>query len=287
MSLVSLKELMPEAKKKHYAIGQFNINNFQWAEATLRVAEREKSPVILASTDRIVDYLGGFKLIASTTKKMVEEMGITVPVVLHLDHGLSVERCIEAVDAGYSSVMYDGSKLPLEENIANTKEVVDYAKKQNVSVEAEIGSVGGTEDGITSGIKYADPKECYQLVEETGVDLLAAALGSVHGIYQGEPKLAFDLMQEISTNLNEIPLALHGGSGIPSHQIVKAIEYGHAKINVNTECNQAWTKAVRKYLELHPDSHNIPEIMQTGMSAIERVVAEKIHLFGTSNKALQ
>lgn len=285
MTFVSLKEILPKAKKNRYAVGQFNINNFQWAEAILRVAEREKSPVILASTDRIVDYLGGFKLVAATIKKMVEEMEITVPVVLHLDHGLSVERCKEAVDAGYSSVMYDGSKLSLEENIANTKAVVEYAKKQNVSVEAEIGSVGGTEDGITSGIKYADPNECYQLAEETGVDLLAAALGSVHGVYQGEPKLAFNLMQEISTNLNEIPLALHGGSGIPPHQIVKAIKYGHAKINVNTECNQAWAKAVREYLKQHSDSHNIPEIMQTGMSAIEEVVTEKIHLFGSSNKA--
>ncbi|WP_080875723.1 class II fructose-1,6-bisphosphate aldolase [Oceanobacillus timonensis] len=285
MTFVSLKELMPIAKKNHYAVGQFNINTFQWAEAALRAAEKEKSPVILASTDRIVDYLGGFRLIATTIKKMVEEMGITVPVVLHLDHGLSVERCKEAVDAGYSSVMYDGSKLSLEENIANTKVVVEYANKQNVSVEAEIGSVGGTEDGITSGIKYADPNECYRLVEETGVDLLAAALGSVHGVYQGEPKLAFDLMQEISNNLNEVPLALHGGSGIPSHQIVKAIEYGHAKINVNTECNQAWTKAVREYLKQHPDSHKIPDIMTTGMNAIEKVVTEKIHLFGSSNKA--
>ncbi|WP_152655861.1 class II fructose-1,6-bisphosphate aldolase [Oceanobacillus sp. CFH 90083] len=285
MTFVSLKELMPEAKKNRYAVGQFNINTFQWVEATLRIAEKEKSPVILASTDRIVDYLGGFKLIAATIKKMVEEMGITVPVVLHLDHGLSVERCKEAVDAGYSSVMYDGSKLSLDENIANTKEVVAYANKQHVSVEAEIGSVGGTEDGITSGIKYAAPNECYRLVEETGVDLLAAALGSVHGVYQGEPKLAFDLMQEISANLNEVPLALHGGSGIPAHQIVKAIEYGHAKINVNTECNQAWVKAVREYVEQHPDSHNIPEIMQTGMHAIEKVVTEKMHLFGSSNKA--
>jgi len=285
MTFVSLKELMPEAKRNQYAIGQFNMNSFQWAQAILRAAEREQSPVILASTDRIVDYLGGFKLIATTTKKMVEEMQITVPVVLHLDHGLSVERCKEAVDAGYSSVMYDGSKLPLEENIANTRNVVDYANKHHVSVEAEIGSVGGTEDGVSANIKYADPDECYKLVKETNVDLLAAALGSVHGVYQGEPDLAFDLMKEISTNLKEVPFALHGGSGIPEHQIIKAIEYGHAKINVNTESNQAWTNAVRDYLKQNVNSHNIPEIMQTGMKAIEEVVSEKIHLFGSYNKA--
>src|SRR5699024_11202651 len=178
MTFVSLKELMPEAKRNQYAIGQFNMNSFQWAQAILRAAEREQSPVILASTDRIVDYLGGFKLIATTTKKMVEEMEITVTVVLHLDHGLSIERC---------------------------KEVVEYANKYQVSVEAEIGSVGGTEDGVSANIKYADPDECYKLVKETKVDLLAAALGSVHGVYEGEPDFAFDLMQEISTNLKDVP----------------------------------------------------------------------------------
>ncbi|GAB2570491.1 class II fructose-1,6-bisphosphate aldolase [Gracilibacillus alcaliphilus] len=285
MVFVSLKDLLPEAKKNNYAIGQFNINSFQWVEAILRAAQQQNAPVILASTDRIVDYLGGLRLIATTTKKIVEEMKITVPVVLHLDHGFTIERCKEAIDAGYSSVMYDGSKLPLKENIAQTKEVVDYAKRHHVSVEAEIGSVGGTEDGVTSGIKYADPNECYQLVESTGIDALAAALGSVHGPYQGEPKLAFDLMKEISDHLQAVPFALHGGSGIPDHQIVKTIAYGHAKINVNTECNQAWAQTIRELLTNNPALYSPPDILGTGMKAIEKVVTEKIQLFGSANKA--
>ncbi|MEK5231329.1 class II fructose-1,6-bisphosphate aldolase [Lysinibacillus sp. FSL K6-0232] len=285
MGFVILKDLLLEAKKNHYAIGQFNINSFQWIEAILRAAEQQQSPVILASSDRIVDYLGGFNLIAATAQKMIEEMNITVPVVLHLDHGFTVERCKEAIDAGYSSVMYDGSKLSLEENIATTREVVDYAKNYNVSVEAEIGSVGGTEDGVTSGIKYADPNECYQLVEATNIDVLAAALGSVHGPYQGEPQLAFDLMKEISDHLKDVPLSLHGGSGIPEHQIIQTIECGHAKINVNTECNQAWAQAIRGILTSNPNLYSPPDILKPGMDAIEKVVIEKMQLFGSSHKA--
>ncbi|MGE7930336.1 class II fructose-1,6-bisphosphate aldolase [Lysinibacillus xylanilyticus] len=285
MRFVTLKDLLPEAKKSHYAIGQFNINSFQWIEAILRAAEQQKSPVILASSDRIVDYLGGFKLITAITQKMIEEMKITVPVALHLDHGFTVERCKEAIDAGYSSVMYDGSKLPLEENIIKTREVVDYAKKYNASVEAEIGSVGGTEDGVTSGIKYADPNECYQLVEATNIDVLAAALGSVHGPYQGEPQLALDLMKEISDHLKDTPLSLHGGSGIPEHQIIKTIECGHAKINVNTECNQAWARTIYEILTNNQNLYSPPDILKPGMDAIEKVVIEKIQLFNSSNKA--
>ncbi len=277
--------MLPKAKQNHYAVGQFNINSFQWVEAILRAAERQQSPVILASTDRIVDYLGGVNVIAATTKKMIEEMNITVPVVLHLDHGFTVERCTAAIDAGYSSVMYDGSSLPLPENIQRTREVVAYAKAHHVSVEAEIGSVGGTEDGVTSGIQYADPNECYQLVAATRVDALAAALGSVHGPYQGEPNLAFDLMKEISDNLMDVPFALHGGSGIPDYQIIKAIRYGHAKINVNTECNQAWAQTIRTLLTEKPDLYSPPDILGPGMAAIEQVVTRKIQLFGSAHKA--
>lgn len=285
MTFVSLKDILPVAKKNNYAVAQFNINSFQWVESILRASEQQKSPVIVASTDRIVDYLGGFRLIAATVQKMIEEFNITVPVVLHLDHGFTVERVKEAIDAGYSSVMFDGSALPLEENIAKTREIVEYAKKFNVSVEAEIGSVGGTEDGVTAGIKYADPEQCYRLVNETGVDALAAALGSVHGPYQGEPQLAFDLMKEISEELDDVPFALHGGSGIPEHQIKKTIEYGHAKINVNTECNQAWAQAVRDVLASDPALYSPPDILKPGMAAIEKVVIEKIQLFGSANKA--
>lgn len=283
--LVSMKDMLKEAKQRQYAVGQFNINSFQWVMAILRAAEEERSPVIIASTDRIVDYLGGLRLIASTTKKIVEEMEITVPVALHLDHGFTVEQCKAAIDAGYTSVMFDGSKYPIDENIAMTKEVVDYAAKYGVSVEAEIGSVGGTEDGVTGGIKYADPEECFRIAEETGIDALAAALGSVHGEYKGEPKFAFDLMQEISEG-TDIPLALHGGSGIPDHQIVKAIHYGHAKINVNTECNQAWAHTVREILANDQQLYSPPQILGPGMDAITQVVKKKIRLFGSSQKVI-
>ncbi|WP_058308549.1 class II fructose-1,6-bisphosphate aldolase [Gracilibacillus massiliensis] len=281
--LVSMKDMIVEAKKNHYAVGQFNINSFQWVTAILRAAEKERSPVIIASTDRIVEYLGGLKLIASTTRKIVEEMQITVPVALHLDHGFTVEQCKRAIDAGYSSVMIDGSKYSIDENIKMTQEVVDYAKKFGVSVEAEIGSVGGTEDGVVGGIKYADPDECFRIVEETKVDALAAALGSVHGEYKGEPKFAFDLMKEISEG-TDIPLALHGGSGIPDHQIVQAIEYGHAKINVNTESNKAWAETLRKLLTDDPKLFSPPDILGPGMDAITQVVQEKMRLFGSSNR---
>ncbi|WP_068673403.1 class II fructose-1,6-bisphosphate aldolase [Oceanobacillus sp. Castelsardo] len=282
---VSMKELLIEAKNK-YAIGQFNMNNFQWVQAILKAAEEEKSPVIIASSDRIVDYLGGFRLVASTVEKMMKEMNITVPVVMHLDHGLSVERCKEAIDAGYSSVMFDGSKYSIEQNIVMTSEVVAYASKKGVSVEAEVGSVGGTEDGVTGGVEYASPLECERLVKEAKVDALAAALGSVHGPYQGEPKLGFDEMREIS-ELTDVPLVLHGGSGIPDYQIKKCIELGHAKINVNTECNVAWADTVRQILTNDKELYNPQSILIPAMDAITEVVKEKMQLFGSSNRVKQ
>lgn len=280
---VSMKEMLKEAKENNYAVGQFNMNNFQWVQAILRAAEEENSPVIIASSDRIVDYLGGFELISSTVKKMVDELKITVPVVMHLDHGLSVESCKKAIDAGYSSVMFDGSTFPIEKNIELTKEVVEYAHVRGVSVEAEVGSVGGNEDGIIGGVKYADPHECVRLVNEANIDVLAAALGSVHGPYQGEPKLGFAEMKKIS-ELTDVPLVLHGGSGIPENQIKKSIELGHAKINVNTECNQAWANTVREILEKDKELYNPQSILVPGMDSIAEVVKEKMRLFGSSNK---
>jgi|SRR5699024_10663700 len=214
---------------------------------------------------------------------MVKEMHITVPVALHLDHAQSVERCKEAVDAGYSSVMFDGSKLTIEENIELTKQVVNYAHDRGVSVEAEVGSVGGNEDGLVGIVRYADPKECLRIVEEANVDVLAAALGSVHGPYKGEPKLGFSEMKEIS-ELTEVPLALHGGSGIPKEQIKKSIELGHAKINVNTECSQAWAQTIREILINDKEIYNPKTILQPAMEAISDVVEDKIELFGSSNR---
>lgn len=277
-------EMLLKAKEGKYAVGHFNVNSYQWAEAILAAAEEEESPVIVASSDRLIDYLGGFKTIATMVNRIIEQKGITVPVALHLDHGQSVEHCKAAIDAGYTSVMLDGSHLPIEENISLTKEVKSYAAQYGVSVEAEIGSVGGQEDGMIGGIMYANPEECLRIVNEAGIDALAAALGSVHGPYQGEPKLGFAEMKQIS-DLTDIPLVLHGGSGIPGYQLKKAIELGHAKINVNTECLQAWTKAVRQVLENDSHVYDARAILIPGMEAVKETVKAKIREFGSSCKA--
>ncbi|MFP3720289.1 class II fructose-1,6-bisphosphate aldolase [Niallia circulans] len=285
MSIVSMHDMLQKAKREKYAVGQYNMNNFQWVQAILQAAEEEKSPVIVAASDRLVDYLGGFKTIAAGVKELIKELKISVPVALHLDHGMSVDRCKQAIDAGFSSVMIDGSHYSIEENILMTKEVVEYAKPKGVSVEAEVGTVGGMEDGLIGGIQYADPFECTRLVKEAGIDALAAALGSVHGPYHGEPVLGFEEMKQIA-GLTGVPLVLHGGSGIPDHQIKKAIALGHAKINVNTECLQAWTKAVRQVLKENPDVYDARFILAPGMEAVKETVRNKIREFGTSQKAL-
>ncbi|MFC0469054.1 class II fructose-1,6-bisphosphate aldolase [Halalkalibacter kiskunsagensis] len=284
MALVPMNDMLIQAKAEGYAVGQYNINSFQWTEAILEAAQEEEGPVILASSDRLVDYLGGFTMIATMVKSLVKVKGITVPVALHLDHGMSIERCKQAIDAGYTSVMIDGSHYSIAENIAMTKQVVGYAKAHGVSVEAEVGTIGGNEDGLIGGITYADPDECFRLVQETEVDALAAALGSVHGPYQGEPKLGFDEMKQIS-ELTGIPLVLHGGSGIPTYQIQKAIELGHAKINVNTECLQAWTKAVRDVLTSDSALYDPRFILTPGKQAVKETVKEKMREFHTSHKA--
>lgn len=281
--VVSMKEMLAAAKNGQYAIGAFNMNSFQWVEAILEAAEEEQSPVIVASSDRLVDHLGGFKTIAAMVHRIVEEKNITVPVSLHLDHGKSVERCKEAIAAGYTSVMIDGSHLPIDENIKMTKTVTDYARLHGVSVEAEVGTVGGNEDGMIGGIRYADPGECLRMVKETGIDALAAALGSVHGPYQGEPKLGFAEMKEIAA-LTNVPLVLHGGSGIPDYQIRKAIELGHAKINVNTECMQAWTKAVRHVLNHDKELYDVRAILSPGKEAVKQTVKQKMREFMSSNR---
>ena len=285
MTLVPMKEMLLKAKEGMYAVGQFNINSLQWAQAILQAAEEEQSPVILAASDRLVEDLGGFKTISTMIKALMEEMNITVPVVLHLDHGMTVKRCKQAIDAGFTSVMIDGSHFSIDQNIQMTKQVVDYAHNRNVSVEAEVGTVGGMEDGLIGGVKYADPSECVRLVEQTRVDALAAALGSVHGPYQGEPKLGFDEMKQIS-ELTGIPLVLHGGSGIPDYQIRKAIELGHAKINVNTECLQAWTEAVREKLNSDLELYDQRAITTPGKEAIVNTVKRKMREFQSSRKAV-
>ncbi len=279
-----MKKMLQEAKREGYAIGQYNINNLEFIPAFLRVAEEEKSPMIIAASDRMVDFLGGFKNIAGMVQTLYEDMEIKVPIALHLDHGQSVARCKQAIDAGFSSVMIDGSHHPIDENIKMTQEVAAYAKPYGVSVEAEVGTVGGQEDGLVGGVQYADVHECIRLVQEAEIDALAAALGSVHGPYQGDPNLGFEQMEEISRQ-TQVPLVLHGGTGIPTHQIQRAISLGHAKINVNTESIQAWTKAVRKKLSEDEKVYEPRLILLPAIEAVEKSVKEKIHEFGTNGKA--
>ncbi|WP_265457030.1 ketose-bisphosphate aldolase [Enterococcus sp. HY326] len=276
--LKNLNDILPEAKSRKEAVGHFNINGQLWIENILKAAVSENSPVILATSDRMVDYLGGFKTIQKLVLSLIDYYNIEIPVVLHLDHGQTIERCFEAIDAGYSSVMFDGSHEVLEKNIELTRKVVDYAHNKNVSVEAEIGTVGGNEDGVIGGINYADLNECIRLVDETGIDALAAALGSVHGPYQGEPKLGFAEMRAISEAIS-IPLVLHGASGIPTHQIRKAIELGHAKINVNTELNLAWKAGLIDSLRNYPTVYEPKILQELSAKNIYSVVKEKIREF--------
>jgi len=278
MTLVSMRDMLLKAKAERRAIGQFNINGLEFTQAFLKAAQIEQSPIILAASDRLVDYLGGFRTVSSLVRNLVQDMEITVPICLHLDHGMSVERCKKAVDAGFTSVMIDGSHYSIDENVAMTKEVVDYARPRQVSVEAEVGTVGGVEDGLVGGIKYANPRDCLQIIQETKIDALAVALGSVHGPYHGEPKLGFKEMEEIS-KLANIPLVLHGASGLSDGQIQKAINLGHAKINVNTENIQAWATAVRNVLTHNENVYEPQAIISPAREAVIKATRKKIKLF--------
>ena len=260
-----------KAYLNQYAIPQFNMNGTIWMETILKTAEECQSPVIVGTTDKIVENLGGFRFIASSFKILKEELNITIPAILHLDHGQSVESCYMAVDAGYDSVMFDGSSLPIEENIKKTQQVVKYAHAHNVTVEAEVGSVGGTEDGMTSNLMYADLEECLQIIQETGVDSLAPALGSVHGRYQGEPNLGFEEMEQLRES-TDTPFVLHGASGISNSDLTKAIELGHAKINYNTEVNIAWSNALREVLNENPLLYSPMDILGPSKKAMAEVM---------------
>lgn len=282
--LINSADLLRKAKEEHYAVGQFNINNLEWAQAVLQAAQENNSPVIVGVSEGAGKYMGGPAVVAAMVNALVEAMNITVPVVLHLDHGSSFEKCKEAIDAGYTSVMIDGSHHPIDENIAMTKKVVEYAHARNVSVEGEVGTVGGQEDGVIGGIKYADLDECVRMVKEAEIDSLAAALGSVHGTYDGEPVLGFKEMDEISKATNT-PLVLHGGSGIPEHQIKKAIELGHSKINVNTELQQQWTAKVREKLNNDAKVYDPRKIIAPGKEAIVKTTKEIMDMFGSTGKA--
>jgi len=284
MPLVSMTEMLQKAKAEGYAVGQFNINNLEFTQAILLAAEETKSPVILGVSEGAAKYMGGFKLVVAMVKALMEEYKITVPVAIHLDHGSSFEKCAQAIHAGFTSVMIDASHHPFEENVAITAKVVELAHIHGVSVEAELGTVGGQEDDVVGGIIYADPQECVELVKRTNIDALAPALGSVHGPYKGEPKLGFKEMEEIS-NLTGMPLVLHGGTGIPTKDIQKAISLGTAKINVNTENQIASAKAVRETLAKNPELYDPRKYLGPARDAIKATVIEKMKEFGSIGKA--
>jgi fructose-bisphosphate aldolase, class II len=285
MPLVSMTEMLNKAKAGHYAVGQFNINNLEFTQAILQAAEEEKSPVILGVSEGAGRYMTGFKTIVKMVEGLMEDLKVTVPVAIHLDHGSSFDKCKEAVDAGFTSVMIDASHHPFEENIEITKKVVDYAHSRGISVEAELGTVGGQEDDVIGeSIIYADPQECVRLVKETGIDCLAPALGSVHGPYKGEPNLGFKEMEEIG-QLTGVPLVLHGGTGIPTNDIQKSISLGTAKINVNTENQIASAKKVREVLAADPDVYDPRKYLGPAREVIKQTVIGKIREFGSSNKA--
>ena len=285
MPLVNMCEMLNKAKKGKYAVGQFNINNLEWTKTILEVAEANQSPVILGVSEGASKYMGGFDTVVGMVKGLMKGLNISVDVAIHLDHGSSFASCKAAVDAGFTSVMIDGSHHPIAENIAMTKEVVDYAHARGVSVEAEVGTVGGNEDGVIGGIKYADLNECVRLVNEAGVDALAPALGSVHGPYQGEPVLGFTEMEAIGKATN-LPLVLHGGTGIPDDKIKRAIACGTCKINVNTECQLAFNKLLREFLSDEKNSkvYDPRKILGPASKGIASAVTEKMMVFGSINK---
>lgn len=275
--LVNSKEILLDAKKNHYAVPHFNINNLEWAKYILEEMETLQRPLILGVSEGAIQYMGGFKVVSNMVKGLIEDLNITIPVSLHLDHGTSFEACKKAIEAGFTSVMIDASKRPLEENIEITKQVVDYAHSKGVTVEAEVGHIGGSEDNITSTATNARLDECIQFVKETGIDSLAPALGSVHGLYHGEANLDFKTMKEISESV-DVPLVLHGGTGIPDEKIKKAICCGINKININTELQIAWYHEVKKFIEKN-DSYDPRKVIGSGGDAIKEKVREKTEMF--------
>ena len=285
MELVSVKGMLDKALKENYAVGHFDVHNLEWVQSVLEAAEELNSPVILGVTEEAIDYFGGFSVAKELVISVIREKGITVPIALHLDHGSSLENCKSAIQAGFSSVMIDASKLPFYENVMTTKEVVDYAHKLGVTVEAELGSIGGKEGEIVSDDPvYADIDECIQLVTLTKINSLAPALGSAHGPYKGEPKVDFKKMKKISESI-QIPLVLHGASGLYPEQIQQAILSGTAKINVNADNHLAFTKRVRQLLNENRDMYDATRYIREGRMAVKEMVKEKIRLFGSSGKA--
>lgn len=282
--LVNMKEMLNKADNGKYAVPHFNINNLEWTRFILEECQELNSPVILGVSEGAIKYMGGYKTVSNLVKSLISDLNITIPVALHLDHGSSYESCVQAIDNGFTSVMIDASKYPLEENINITKQVVLYAKDKNVTVEAEVGAVGGEEDGVADELAYAKIEDAVKLVDSTNIDILAPALGSVHGIYKGKPKLDFERMIKIH-ELIKLPLVLHGGSGIPDELIKKSISCGITKININTELQIAWSNAVRIFLNENDKVYDPRKIIKGGEIAMKEMIKEKIILFGSNNKA--
>ena len=286
--LVSAKDMLVKAKEGHYAVGQFNINNLEWTKSVLLTAEELKSPVILGVSEGAGKYMTGFGTVAAMVKAMDESLGITVPVALHLDHG-TYEGCYKCIKAGFTSIMFDGSHYDIEENVAKTSELVNVSHQLGLSIEAEVGSIGGEEDGVVGMGECADPDECKRIAD-LGVDMLAAGIGNIHGKYpEGWPGLRFDVLDAIQQKTGVMPLVLHGGTGIPADMIKKAITLGVSKINVNTECQLSFADATRKYVEAGKDlegkGFDPRKLLAPGAEAIKATVKEKMELFGSVGKA--
>ena len=288
MALVSAKEMLQKAKAGHYAVGQFNINNLEWTKAILLTAEECKSPVILGVSEGAGKYMTGYKTVVGMVNGMLEELNITVPVALHLDHG-SYEGAKKCIEAGFSSIMFDGSHLPFEENVEKTKELVAICNEKGMSIEAEVGSIGGEEDGVVGMGECADPQEC-KAIADLGVTMLAAGIGNIHGKYpENWAGLQFDVLDDIQKLTGEMPLVLHGVTGIPEDMIKKAISLGVSKINVNTECQISFAEATRKYIEAGKDlegkGFDPRKLLAPGAEAIKATVKEKMEIFGSIGKA--
>ena len=286
--LVSATEMLQKAVAGKYAVGQFNINNLEWTKAILQTAQENNSPVILGVSEGAGKYMTGMKTVAAMVKAMIEDLNITVPVALHLDHG-SYDGCLKCIEAGFSSVMFDGSHFPIEENIKKTKELVEICHSKGISIEAEVGSIGGEEDGVVGAGEIADPNEC-KTIADLGVDFLAAGIGNIHGKYPENWKgLDFDALGATKNLIGDLPLVLHGGTGIPADMIKTAISLGVAKINVNTECQLYFQAATRKYIEegkdLEGKGFDPRKLLAPGCAAIKEIVKEKMELFGSINKA--
>lgn len=285
MNLVNMKKMLLEAEKNHYAVPQFNVWNLEWIEAVLDKCEELKTPVILGVSQNGAKYMGGFYVVTQMIKAYMQKNNISIPVAIHLDHASSFEACKEAIDEGFTSVMIDASRKPFEENLKITSEVVKYAHEHNVTVEAELGKVGGKEEYVVAESFYADKNECEIMVHSTDIDCLAPALGSQHGIYKGEPKLGLKEMKDIHESI-KMPLVLHGGSGIPDDQIRAAIQNGTAKINVNTDCLIAWVKIVHDIIKEHPEEIDPRKIIGPGKKGIQDVIENRCKVFGSIGKAL-